>query len=52
MAGFMLGMVLDVKMDVSMRNALTQVMDFKFGFGAVNSHLGVDIRSCLRTGYL
>lgn len=52
MDSFYVRQVFDVKMDVSMRNATTQVMDFKFSFSAVTSHLGVDIRSGLRTGYL
>lgn len=52
MDSFYVRQVFDVKMDVSLRNATTQVMDSKFSFSAVNSHLGVDIRSGLRTGYL
>lgn len=49
-AGFYVSTLFDVKMDVSIRNATTQVMGLMLS--SVNSHLDVDIRSGLRTAYL
>lgn len=49
-AGYYVSKLFDVKMDVSIRNATTQVMGLMLN--AANSHLDVDIRSGLQTAYL